>query len=152
MFPLMTLVPPPPRPRPKRLSPWLSALIGIAIFSGALTLVVGGAFLGIRYLAPTAMKAADNQFGDQWLKTSVALIELHKLRYGKYPDSLADLKFTGDWDQGALHDVRYYPNAERTAYYIEVERGWMGKPDLKLPDEFWRGTGYSEALKPESRK
>jgi hypothetical protein len=147
---LAATMPVAPPPRPKRRSPWLSALIGIAIFSAALTIVVQGVFLGISYLAPAATKAADSQFGDQWLKTSVALLELHKLRYGRYPDSLADLKFTGAWDQGALQNVRYYPNVSRTAYYIEVQRGWMGKPDLKLPDEFWRGTGYSEALKPKN--
>jgi hypothetical protein len=30
---------------------------------------------------------------------------LHKVRYGKYPDSLSDLKFTGEWDQIALQSV-----------------------------------------------
>jgi hypothetical protein len=40
-------------------------------------------------------KGPDNMFGDQHLKTAVALIELHKVRYGKYPDSLRDLRFTG---------------------------------------------------------
>jgi hypothetical protein len=116
-----------------------------------LGLLVGGVFAAHYYLEPAGAKALDNQFGDQWLKTSVALIELHKVRYGKYPDSLSDLKFTGDWDQGALQRVRYYPNADRTAYYIEVETGWMGKPHLKMPDEFWRGTGYDPSLKPSNR-
>ncbi len=52
-------------------------------------------------------------FGDQHLKTAVALIELHKVRFGKYPDTLRDLKFTGQWDQLALQSVGYYrmPNA-----------------------------------------
>lgn len=81
----------------------------------------------------------------------MALIELHKVRYGKYPGSLADLKFIGAWDPIALQNVRYYPNAERTAYYIEIERGWIGKPDLKMPNEFWQGTGYTEGLKPSNR-
>jgi hypothetical protein len=90
-------------------------------------------------------------FGDQHLKTTVALIELHKVRYGKYPDSLSDLKFTGQWDQIALQSVTYYPNADRTAYYVEVERGWAGKPNLEMPDGFWKGTGYSASLKPKNR-
>ena len=51
----------------------------------------------------------------------------------------------------ALQSVRYYPNSDRTAYYIEVETGWIGKPDLKMPDEFWRGTGYTMSLKPTNR-
>jgi len=87
-------------------------------------------------------------FGDQHLKTAVALIELHKVRYGKYPGSLVDLRFTGQWDQIALQSVSYYPNADRSAYYIEVNRGWIGKPTLEMPAEFWAGTGYSAALKP----
>lgn len=90
-------------------------------------------------------------FGDQNLKTAVALIELHKVRYGRYPDSLRDLKFTGLWDQSGLQSVRYYPNVDRTAYYIEVERGWVGMPKLQMPPEFWQGTGYSEALKPAAK-
>ena len=141
-------VPPPPIPRPRRRSPWFYALVGIGAWTGGILLIVGGIFATIRYGAPEATKLADKQFGDQWLKTSVALIELHKERYGEYPDSLKDLKFIGDWDQNALANVRYYPNQEHTAYYIEVKRGWIGKPDLKMPDEFWRGTGYTESLKP----
>lgn len=127
-----------------------SALVGVGAWTGGILLIVGVVFAAIRYGAPEAAKLADKQFGDQWLKTSVALIELHKERYGKYPDSLEDLKFIGEWDQNALANVRYCPNKERTAYYIEVKRGWIGKPELKMPDEFWRGTGYSESLKPVS--
>jgi hypothetical protein len=34
---------------------------------------------------------------------------------------------------------------------IELRRantGWMGKPELKMPDGFSRGTGFAESLKP----
>ncbi|MBN1255482.1 MAG: hypothetical protein JXA50_09445 [Deltaproteobacteria bacterium] len=89
----------------------------------------------------------DAMFGDQHLKTSVALIELHKVRYGKYPSSLKDLKFIGQWDQIHIHNVRYYPSDDRMSYYIEVTRGWVGKPALEMPDEFWKGTGYNKNLK-----
>jgi hypothetical protein len=61
---------------------------------------------------------------------------------------LRDLKFTGEWDQLALMSVSYYPSPNRDAYYIEVERGWMGKPTFTMPPEFWKGTGYSPQLKP----
>lgn len=91
----------------------------------------------------------DNMFGDQHLKTTVALVELHKLRYGRYPATLKDLKFTGQWDQIALQSVRYYSNEDGSAYYVEVERGWVAKPTFTMPTEFWQGTGYSEKLKPE---
>ena len=93
-------------------------------------------------------RGPDQMFGDQNLKTAVALIELHKVRYGKYPAKLSELKFIGDWDTIALSSVLYYPNKDLTAYYIEVERGWVGRPELNMPDEFWQGTGYRKDLKP----
>lgn len=113
--------------------------------------VLVGAIFGIKLVvvASGITKVPDNMFGDQHLKTTVALIELHKLRYGKYPKSLSELKFTGQWDQIALQSVRYYPNADGTAYYVEVETGWIGKPELKMPDEFWHGTGFAETLRPK---
>jgi hypothetical protein len=76
-------------------------------------LFVGGIFAAVYVVAPGGRKLLGNEFGDQHLKTTVALVELHKVRYGKYPDSLSDLKFTGQWDQIALQSVRYYPNADR---------------------------------------
>jgi hypothetical protein len=90
-------------------------------------------------------------FGDQHLKTTVALIELHKVRFGRYPASLSDLKFTGQWDQIALQNVFYCANSDGTAYYVEVQRGWIGKPRLEMPEEFWKGTGYNAGLRPRNR-
>jgi hypothetical protein len=124
----------------------------VALIGVALVCVAGAALLIRSVVASGITKGPDNMFGDQNLKTSVALIELHKVRYGKYPDSLQDLKFTGQWDQIALQSVSYYPNANRSAYYIEVERGWIGKPSLEVTDEFWKGTGYSAALKPSEHR
>jgi hypothetical protein len=139
-------MPAPPKPRAKRRS-FIFVLICIAV----LVLVAGG-ILAVRSAIQSGItKGPDELFGDQHLKTAVALIELHKVRFGTYPGSLSDLKFTGQWDQIALQNVRYYPNANRTAYYIEVERGWVGKPHLKMQDEFWHGTGYTTDLKPANR-
>jgi hypothetical protein len=89
----------------------------------------------------------DNMFGDQHLKTTVALLELHRVRYGEYPEKLSDLKFIGSWDRNALYSVQYIVSEDHNAYYVEVTRGWIGKPDLKMPDEFWQGTGYDPSLK-----
>jgi hypothetical protein len=84
-------------------------------------------------------KGFDQKFGDQHFKTSVALIELHKVRFGEYPNSLKDLKFVGEWDQIALSNVKYkrVPNG----YELDVVQGWVGKPELSYPDEFWMGLG-----------
>lgn len=139
----------PPPARPGSATRWklIFAGIGVAI----VILLVCGYFL-FRYVIATGItRGFDNRFGDQHLKTAVALIELHKMRYGRYPDSLRDLRFKGDWDAIALNSVKYYPNLDRTAYYIEVHRGWVGKPDLQMPPEFWQGTGYSPQLKPPAQ-
>ncbi len=111
--------------------------------------VIGGGYLAVRtFLNADFTRSADNMFGDQHLKTTVALVELHKLRYGRYPASLSELKYTGQWDQLALQSVRYGSNPDGSAYYVEVSRGWAGKPTFTMPAEFWRGTGYSETLRP----
>jgi hypothetical protein len=140
-------IPPPPKPRPKK-----SSFAFIAFLCVAAILFIAGGILVVRSIIASGItRGPDNMFGDQHLKTTVALIELHKVRFGKYPGSLSELKFTGQWDQIALQSVRYYTNADRTAYYVEVERGWIGKPDLEMPAEFWHGTGYTTSLKPANR-
>jgi len=139
---------PPPR-LGKKSKAWLWVVFVIGGLSVAA--VIGGIIAYRSIIASGITRGIDNKFGDQHLKTAVALIELHKLRFGRYPDSLRDLKFTGDWDQIALINVRYYPSPNRDAYYIEVERGWIGKPKFTMPPEFWKGTGYSPALKPTSQ-
>lgn len=140
----MDTLPPPKRPANKR-----RAILLLALVCGVLlVLIYAGVFLVRSVVESGITKGPDNLFGDQHLKTAVALIELHKVRYGKYPNSLSDLKFTGQWDQIAIQSVRYYPNVDRTAYFVEVERGWVGKPTMEMPDEFWKGTGYSPNLKP----
>ena len=124
-------------------------ITGIVVVS--LLIVCLGTYFVVRSIVDSGItKGPDNLFGDQHLKTAVALIDLHKVRYGEYPETLADLKFSGQWDLAGLQSVAYYPNAERTAYYLEVQRGWVGKPSLEMPEEFWQGTGYSPSLKPKA--
>lgn len=142
---------PPPIPARRAPKKRRGLLIAGLVGGGILILFLAGYSVVRSIIASGITKGPDEMFGDQHLKTAVALIELHKTRYGKYPDTLRDLKFTGQWDQLALQSVGYYPNAERTAYYLEVRRGWVGKPVLQMPDEFWRGTGYSRSLKPKDK-
>jgi hypothetical protein len=84
-------------------------------------------------------KRADQEFGDQHFKTAIALIELHKTRYGEYPDTLDDLKFIGQWDRIALASVEYERLGD--GYSLNLSRGWLGKPTLEYPEEFWQGLG-----------
>lgn len=135
-------IPPRPRPSGKR-----TAKIVITIV--AFFLVIGGIglFLLLRYISASGItRPLDNKFGDQNVKSTVALLELHKVRYGRYPASLRDIRFTGDWDQIWLQSTRYVVSADGAKYCVEVERGWMGKPVLNYPAEFWQGTGYSPEL------
>jgi hypothetical protein len=84
-------------------------------------------------------KEADAKFGDQNFKTAIALIELHKVRTGSYPASLKELRFTGDWDEIALSAVEY--RRLDSGYELNITRGWVGKPEMTYPPEFWRGLG-----------
>jgi hypothetical protein len=137
---------PPAKPAAKR-----NEILIAAIVVGSLLVALSG-LLAIRALIASGItRGPDYMFGDQHLKSSLALIELHKVRYGKYPDRLSNLKFIGQWDEIAINNVSYYPNADRTAYYLEVERGWIGKPNLVVPEEFWQGTGYSVNLNPQKK-
>lgn len=131
-------------------------LRNVLITVGLLALIGGVAlFLVIRGIVSAGVTSVpDRMFGDQHLKTTVALIEMHKIRFGEYPESLKDLKFTGEWDQIALNSVSYTVSKDRTGYFVTVERGWMGKPSMVMPEGFWDGTGYradlNPVLKPES--
>lgn len=83
---------------------------------------------------------ANKQFGDQHFKTAIALIELHKVRFGEYPASLDSIKYTGDWDQIIWTSVTY--QKLDTGYQLDLTNGWIGKPNtLEYPDEFWQGLG-----------
>jgi hypothetical protein len=138
---------PPPLPVEPRKSSARTFKIIITVL--CFVLIIGGVtiFFVIRYITASGItRPFDDKFGDQHLKTTVALLELHKIRYGRYPQSLRDLRFNGDWDQIWLDGMRYVVSPDGTKYCVEVERGWIGKPVLSYPPEFWQGTGYSPDL------
>ena len=84
-------------------------------------------------------QATDAKFGDQSFKTAISLIELYHVRHGVYPAALTDLDFTGDWDAISLNSVQYERLAD--GYALDVTRGWVGKPTLSYPPQFWQGLG-----------
>jgi hypothetical protein len=118
----------------------------IMVAVGLVCAVIVGGFGAWQVYKTGFWRGPDAQFGDQHLKTTVALVELHKVRYGRYPSALSELKFVGAWDPIAINSVSYAANDRRTAYCIEVQRGWAGKPHLETPPEFWQGTGYDPSL------
>ena len=104
--------PPPATAIPPRRRGLSRIVIGLIV--ACVLLAVVGAALAVRAIIASGItRGPDYMFGDQHLKTTVALIELHRTRYGKYPDSLDDLKFTGAWDAMALHSVKYCPAEDR---------------------------------------
>lgn len=121
-------------------------VVGVAVFVLLVVAVLGAAVFF--FMRSGVTRQFDNQFGDQHLKTAVALVELHKTRNGKYPRHLNELRFVGEWDKIALGAVSYCADDAGDAYYVEVERGWVGKPQLDLPADFWKGTGFRPALGP----
>jgi hypothetical protein len=83
---------------------------------------------------------ANQRFGDQHFKTAIALIELYKVRFGKYPESLDSIKYMGDWDLIIKTSVKY--QKLDTGYRLDLTKGWIGKPqNLSYPDEFCKGLG-----------
>ena len=86
---------------------------------------------------------ADAQFGDQHFKTAISLVELYKVRHGAYPEALGDLDFVGDWDRLALSSVEYRRLPD--GYELNVTRGWVGKPTLAYPAQFWSGLGLKKS-------
>ena len=89
-------------------------------------------------------QTSDQTFGDQNFKTSIALIELHKVRTGEYPERLEDLEFLGDWDEIYLSGVEY--NKLEDGYELNLVKGWVDMPDeLVYPDAFWEGLGLKKS-------
>ena len=122
----------------------------LLVVGGVVGLIgVAGIVVGVVALMRSGItRPLDNVFGDQHLKTTLALVELHKLRNGHYPSTLSDLRFTGEWDQIALSSVVYCTNNNQSRYFIEVQQGWVAQPELKMPAEFWQGTGFDPSLAP----
>lgn len=81
----------------------------------------------------------DAKFGDQNFKTTIALVELYKVRHGVYPASLGDLDYLGGWDPIYIRAVKYKRIGK--GYELDIVRGWVGKPTLSYPPGFWHGLG-----------
>jgi hypothetical protein len=61
------------------------------------------------------------------------------VRHGRYPATLDQLDFVGEWDRIALASVKYEPLPN--GYALDLVRGWIGKPHVTYPREFWTGLG-----------
>jgi hypothetical protein len=98
---------------------------------------IAGVAMLVAVAACNFKREADAKFGDQHFKTAIALVELYKVRHGEYPAALTDLDFIGEWDRLALSSVEYHRLPE--GYELNVTRGWVGRPTLEYPAQFWNG-------------
>ena len=92
------------------------------------------------------MKTGITMFADQEFQKAIGFIEVHKLRYGEYPNSLAEIKFLNTMDSLTLKDVQY--TKLDSAYELNINYKFPlfnGKDDsnikLHYPAEFWKGLG-----------
>lgn len=106
----------------------------------SILILITVAFLAVQCNMEKFQEQSNQQFGDQHFKTAIALIELHKTRFGEYPETLDSIKYVGDWDRMPLASVEY--EKLDTGYVLDLVNGWNGKPKhLKYPKEFWEGLG-----------
>ena len=88
-------------------------------------------------------RQTDAKFGDQNFKTAVALVELYKIRHGVFPERLSDIDFLGEWDRLPIVSVAYSRLPD--GYELNLTRGWVGKPELRYPPDFWKGLGLKKS-------
>lgn len=105
--------------------------------------VVLSVVLAIAVASCNFKRQADAHFGDQHFKTAIALVELYKVRHGVYPERLSDLDFLGDWDRLPIASVTYSRLPD--GYELNLTRGWVGKPELRYPPDFWKGLGLKKS-------
>ncbi|OQP59087.1 hypothetical protein A3860_38950 [Niastella vici] len=105
-----------------------------------LILLIASTFLFTQCGMKKLEKQSMEKFSDQYFKTAIALIELHKIRFGEYPETLDSLKFIGDWDQMIFTSVKYQKLDK--GYELDLTNDLFGKPDsLEYPAAFWEGLG-----------
>ena len=91
------------------------------------------------------MEFGKSILADKEFKNAIALIELHKTRYGDYPESLSELKHISVMDESIANAVQYdkldsgyelnivmeFPNFNNKSEAVQLE----------YPEEFWEGLG-----------
>lgn len=91
-----------------------------------------------------SLESATVQINDQYFKTAISLIELHKTRFGKYPESLDSLKHTGLMDQSIFPYVKYTKLDE--GYSLDLlGKNKNNQKSLNYPQDFWKGLGLKKS-------
>jgi len=92
-------------------------------------------------VAATGRLVADLEF-----KKAVSYVELHKLRNGRYPNTLSDLQFLSQLDSSIFKFVEYHRLDSGYELNMLMEMPSFGTKDakkvsLRYPAEFWKGLG-----------
>ena len=123
----------------------------------ALIILCTGCFTDdVKKKMDSAIKQSQDMMADQQFKAALYNIEMHKLRFGSYPDSLRQLKFLSmdslsimGMDYRKL-DTGYALNF--TGKYASISGETDVTINLNYPDEFWQGLGCVESnMKKEGR-
>lgn len=101
-------------------------------------LIILAATLSLSACDPMSMMPGNQTaFADQGFKTAIALVELHRIRNGEYPQSLDALEYTGDWDPIHYQFVSY--KRLEGGYGLNVATNMAEK--LDYPADFFSGLG-----------
>jgi len=91
-----------------------------------------------------SMKTMLIEVNEQHFKTAISLIELHKIRFGSYPESIDSIKYTGIMDKGIQAYVKYEKIED--GYTLDlINVGPMGIKNIDYPPEFWAGLGLKSS-------
>jgi hypothetical protein len=85
--------------------------------------------------------------GRKAMNRGVGLVELHRLRHGRYPSTLADLRFLSEFDRTDLSWLEYASTEDGGAYYLGLGEDVPRAKTVTWPPEYWLGTGYDPELK-----
>lgn len=92
-----------------------------------------------------SMKQVQTDLADQTFRKTLGEIELHKLRYGKYPSSLTEIKFLNKMDSMNFTSVEYHlldSGYELNLYQkVATLNGQPTDIAWEYPTEFWQGLG-----------
>ena len=104
---------------------------------------------GARDKANEMMHQTMRLVADQQFKQVLGQVELHKLRFGRYPESLGEIKFLSAFDSAAIRAVEYIllDSVYELNYVGNGVTDLNGQtqyvPDITYKDEFWQGLGCS---------
>jgi hypothetical protein len=112
-----------------------------------LLLIFSSCFTGdVKKNMESAIKESQDLFAEQNFKAAIGNIELHKIRFGRYPETLRDLKFLNALDSSFIGSVEY--RKLENGYELNIKQTYAslsGNSDITValtyPDEFWQGLG-----------